>query len=987
MKTPEEKIQYKNHFFKLGQGRIIPVSDEKFWLVFWNTPRELADILDLITSYDLHTVRDQNIPNFLLLVYVLAQEIVYFADNFSPRKHLELLNCLRLLAKVTPFVLECPNYEDEIEPRLFWSKGFNPLHFLSGAGLTLDLAQSEDPEGPILGAKLATSLVKLLFTPDFTVEDKDTDGRITFWEPGIGFSGKYSAPNAIYDSNRVEVLRTLVALISGTFYDKPSEVISKGSRFLTFLVTCLPKSELLSLVCSLFNLTCRSARKPEESGLVYENTLLSELRHLCVSYSAQLLTAMLVYPIPSLSTTHFLHDNHLTNVAKPLNMVRIFFGKLCKDSELIFMASHLLNIIRTPLSSMDEKSNSKVVPSPWALEATVIMWELLQCNKHFRSTLSDRLVLKLAPYLLYNVFAFFDNPGCSNLVKMSSYFLFYLSTEDCWTQALISPMSEQVMESFPLEFRLSSLVSIRDFMIIQICTILGVIAPAGEIKISTHLQTFLMPTLVDILYNIIPVVNENVQGTNEPARRMGNENPKGGLSYHACIAVTQLLAKFSTKSFLLDSPRSSEMLALIMRSLCSAATKQPEASRMLLFTFLKNEKSYDSVWNVIYSLGNEYFYGENMKLMNVQETDENDENDEEEEQQSPLTGIPTRSSMTSPDQQSLNSTTTNEDHFPGFRDSINNSLNNSLVSVLPEEDSEEEEEDEEKTLDDALRPSPPTGMSLKAKEKLPQEASLSRAWGGNDALRIIITILIPHMKLLLKDLWTNKEESGHDNFSIVRQIELSNMLEIINLNHNQINYDFLPNTPFDKLLFQWSHLSLGWYVSTLYWNIHNGPESIRKYVRNNTSLMANITSSIAVLSRFASTWSGIGGNAPAKPQDQIIIDYVERGLCTVNIWEGTNVKLFKIKPNENDKIFNAFGLKFGNANSGNGGINEITNSLARRFSDFRTNSRSNTTVNSVYLTPEDAESRPSKRNSVSSLHSLNALNRTRSNTPRNSFSI
>lgn len=996
MKTAEEKIQFKNHFFKLGQGRIIPFSDEKYWEVFWNEPRELADVFDLLTPYDVQTIRDQNLPNILLLVHVLSLKSVAFSQNFTARKHLELLNCLRLLSKVIPFIYELPNYADEIEPRLFWSTLFNPLDFLlAGPDLTLNpTGPSIKPPGDsVLAVSLITSLVQLLLTPGFAVDRQSINltTKVTLFEPGIGGSRKYQAPNPIYDSNRVEVLRTLIALISSSFYDKPTEVISKGSRFLTFIVTSLPRTELVSLICSLFNITCRAARKPEESGLVYDNITLAELRYLCVTYSVQLLASMLVYPIPSLDTTSFLIEHNLTTSARPLNMVRIFFGKLSKDSELLFMASHLLNILKFPLQASDEGKarTSKTQPSPWALEASLILWELLQCNKRFRNTLSDRLVLKLVPYLLYHVFAFFDVPQYSNIVKVSAYFLFYISTQHSWAQALIFRMSDAVTDSFPPEFRPPHSMSTRDFSIIQICTILSSVAPDGQVQLSPDLQTFLMPTLVDILYNITSVVNKNIDGSNDTAKRMANENPYGGLSYLACNALTQLLVKLSTKSFLLAGPRNAEMLALILRALCSAATKQPAASRMLLFTFMKNEKIYNSIWSVIHSIGNEYFYGENMKLMNVREDDENlDPNDDP---QSPMFQKSfSRPPMISRDEQSITSVTTNEDHFPGFKDSVNNSLNNSMISILPEE-SEEEEIDEDKAMDEALRPPPPTGMSLKAREKLPQDSTLSQAWGGNDALRIIITILIPHIKLELKDLWSKNDDCTYDNFHIVRQIELSNLELIIELNRTQINYDFLPETPIDKLPFHWSHLSLGWYASTLYWDIYSGTETIKKFVRTNKSLINSISSSIAVLSKFASSWSGLGGgSATAGPEDQITIDYVERGLCSLNLWEATNVKLFNIKPNDNDMFFNSFGLKFGSASPNPGGVNDITNSLARRFSDFRMSSRTSVSAASTHhLTIEEQAdgARLLKRDSVSSLHSLNTLNRTRSNTPRNSLSI
>lgn len=989
MKTPEEKIHFKNHFFKLGQGRLILPSDDQYWLVFWRLPRQLGDVFDLLTPYDVHTVRDQNLPNFLLFVRVLAVKIVDLTQNFTPRKHLELLNCLRLLAKLIPFVYELPDYATEIETRLFWSQTFNPIEFLkNGPSLALEPTGFgfSEPEHQVLAVSLTNALVQLLLMPNFTIEQScvNKNTNTAFWEPGIGCLGKYQPPSPIYDSNRVDVLRALIALTSVSFYDKPTEVISKGSRFLTLLVTCLPKNHLVSLVCSLFNITCRSARKSDESGLMYENISLSQLRYLCVNYSVQLLTCMLVYPMPSLENTSFLVEFHLMPTTRPPNMARAFFGKLSKESEFLFIAAHLLNILRYPFQAPDETKarTSKLQPSPWVLEAIIILWELLQCNKNFTNAVADRLVLKLVPYLLYYVFAFFDVPQYANIVQTSAYFLFYISSQESLMQALIAPMSESVVDSLPPEFKPPHHMSTRDFSVIQICTIISLIAPVGPVKLSGHTQTFLMPTLVDILYNIIPITDQRIQGTSDPNRRMSNVNPHGGLSYAACVSLTQLLVKLSTKAVLIEKPGNGEMLAFIVRTLCSAAIKHPSASRMLLFSFLKNEKIYDSIWNVIYSLESEYFYGENMKLMNVREDEEMDPN---EDIHSPTFQksfyIPP---AMSPDQQSLSRVTTNEDHPVSLKDSLN-SLNTSNASIVAEE-SEHEVPDEEKLIFEALRPLLPTGMSLKAKEKLPQDSTLSQTWGGNDALRIIITILIPSMKQELEDLWSRNGEASLDNFFVVLQIESLDWDAIISRNRRQINYDFLPDTPVDKLSFQWSHYSLGWYASVLFWEIYNGPDTIKRFVRTEKSLIKNISSSIAVFSKFASSWSGLGGSTVNNGEDALTIDYVERGLDSNNIWESTSVKLLKFRPSDNDKLLNAFGLKFSAAS--NNAV-DITNSLARRFSDFRmTNRPPMHGVNSFSLTLEEQPdgARLSKRNSVSSLHSLNTLNRSRSNTPRNSFS-
>lgn len=984
MKTPEEKIQFKNHFFKLGQGRVMPLSDAKFWLVFWTAPHGISDIFDLLTPYDIQTVRDQNLPNFLLLVRILSTKVVELANDLTPKHHAQLINCLRFLARVLPFTFELPNYSAFIEPRLFWSSRFDPLDFSlpNNTPAMATLASGLSTEGPeLLAYKLTTSLVELLFVKDFTVGKEST-----LWEPGIGGPGKPQTPEPIFDANRTEVLRLILVLMSFSFYQKPSEVIHEGSRFATLLVTTLPRTLFVNLVCSLLNIACRSARKQKgDSGLETTDLSFLELRYTCVKLSMQLLASMFVYPMPTKKNVMFLQEHNLSDTKKPVNMVRLFFGKLSKESELSFIGSHLLGLVRVtaPQNNNDQRRAwSKARASPLALEAIIILWELLQCNKQLRSSFADRIIPKLVPTLLYYVFAFHDVALHSNLVKVSAYFLLYISSQENWVEYLVLPMPESSIEILPAEFRVKGFTSTRDFLVIQTCQILSVLTPVSGTRYSnlpTDLQNFLLPTLVEILYNVIPVVNEEVMATDDSTKSMSNINPSGGLSYQACISLTQVLVQFLSKQFILEAPRNAEMLALILRAVCCAATKYPTASRMLLFSFFKNEKTYDTMWNIIYSLENEYFSGESLKLLNVQEDDENADNDTESLSrwtETPKLGM--FDNTKSPDQFSIDSPNLGESNMNDFKSSLNSSV---ASLVLDKSDTNDEEERE---LEVALRPQPPAGMSDKAKEKFPQETPINRSWGGNDALRIIVTVLIPHLKELLGDISLKQDQIKLDNFLIVKQIEHSNFEEVVQKHKSQLNYDFLPHSPVDKLLFSWSHLSLGWYTSVLYEEVLNSTENMQAFMGSESSFMKGVSSSLAVFSKFASSWTGLGGATATDVPEDATKEYVVQGLSLVNVWKGTNLKLFRSKL-ENDKLGNAFGLKFGS----NAGVGDLTNSLVRRFSDFRTNSRASVgSINSVPSTLEDVPEglRLSKRNSVSSLHTLNTLNRSRSNTPRNSIS-
>ncbi|KAK6466003.1 protein putatively [Scheffersomyces coipomensis] len=951
MKSAEEKQRYKSHFFKLGQGRIIAADRTDFWDTLWKDPQNSDDIFELLTPFDIKTIRDQNRANFLTFIYVLCEKIVEFSNQegfpSSQLQIIQLLTCTRFLTKIIPFLYELPEYEKEIETEIFWNVEFNALKFINGVKDSSYITPANKDE--IIAVKISRALVKLLFIRGFTL---DRDQTIDLWEPGIGGASKYNSPNLIIDSNRTDILKLILTFCSYSLYQSTAHIVSSGSKFLTLFVTCVPRIELLTLVCSLTNLVCRSSRSSsDENVLVFvNNSQLTEMRHLCVTYSVELLTMMTVYPLPSSDNTKFLVANSLISSSKPYNTVRLYLGKLHKEKELIFLGSCLTNIVKHPLYVIKEpdfnliKSTSTNPPSLWATETIMLIWELIQCNKNFKSSLGQRFIPEIMISCVFNVISYHNIPSHKDLVRISSYFMLYISSDPELIQKIFEPIDLKFYESLPVNFRTNPIpITTRDFIVTHICnflTNLNLSNNGGHNDISNLLLT----THVEILYNLIEQVspNEELPHPNDNEKKLYNPNPRGGLSYSSCSAITSLITKLSTKPFLSEKKTHPELLAFLIRAVCTAIIKYPKPSRMLLFSILKNEKVYDQVWTTVYGFSNDYYNGNTLNIIDDKEEEIVDFTDSEPE---------------------LSRT-------PSFTN---------VANVGNVDDAELED------VSSALRSRPPTGMSERAKEKLPMESPLSRTWGGNDALRIILTIIIPHLKVVLKEIWSSREGSSIDSFVLVKHIEETNFDDLINSHKGQINFDFLPDTPLEALKFNWSHISLGWYMSLLYSTVYNSIDSVRIYTGNNSKIMKNISSSIASVSKITSYFM----RQDTSEQNTEVNEWVSNALTPINQWSQTSVTLFKIENSNNEGIFGR--LSGTHAVPGTpGGVNDMANHLVRRLSDFRINNSSRTSISSGLSTPiEEQEAMFSRtsRNSVTSLHSLNTLNRSRSNTPRNSISM
>ncbi|KAI5961246.1 uncharacterized protein KGF55_004171 [Candida pseudojiufengensis] len=922
MKAADEKLYFKNHFYKLGQGRIISNDDYPFWSKFWRLPTTSDDIYEIITLEDLKLVQNQNLQNYYTFVKVLSLKIIQFTkqqNEFNDSDINKLLNCIRFLCKIIPPLFALDTYKD-IEIELFWDEQGNKS----------------------LAYNLMMSLVDLLFTKGFTINSKEKGGlSLSVWEPGIGYNAKFQQPNLIIDSNRSEVLKLIICLCSTTMYYKASTAVSTGSKFLTILVSATPKKNLLTLVSSLINLVCRSSRSSiNENALYYDNINFTEIRHLCATQAFQLLTLMIVYPLPENST-------ELNDGVKPMNLARAYMGKIHKENEILFLVTSLINILRYPMVNSEDSTFGIIKnvnqPSLWAVESVILIWELIQCNKHFKEVLTKKFISEFMVILLYYIFAFHNHYNHKNLVRVCSYLLLFLSSNCSMLENLFLPMNSMLYESIPASFKLSiTPLTTRDYLVCQICTVLLNAYPLQQSYMTKPLPNLLLSTLAETLFNLIPPVSsQELKVHNDPQKKINNPNPRGGLSYQSSSLIIQLIARFSNKSFLLEKSFHLNVVALIIRAVCTAVIKYPQPSRMLLFCILKNEKIFDELWNTIFSFNEVYVRGEAIAKIVEQE----------EEVQTNVTA-------------DTNSITIKPKNFED---------NESVIS-------------EAESVEASLRPKPPSGMSTKAKEKRRKESPIGKSWEGKDSLALIITTIVPYLKTILNSIWSGTRGSSVDSFELVRKIEHADYHQLIEEHKHQIKSDLLPDTKLEQLKFNWSYISLGWYLSLLYGKIYNTTTEVKVYIGNNNKFIKNFSNSIATVSKITSSWTSFLKQDTQPVTDEKTAEWIKNSITNFNPWQGTDIKLFELQNESNDSFFANLNKISGNSHYAVPGTPGSINDMMKKFNELKVNGKT-----SPPSTPtEDQDSyfgKRSGRNSVTSLHSLNTLNRIRShNTPRNSIS-
>ena len=112
------------------------------------------DVFALLGAEDVRRIRAEHTANLSMLVNQAVKQMATFVDSPAPAYRVQALNCVRILSRVMPVLLE--NDDDGFLTSTFWS------------------AAGDDPP---LAQKLVHTLVRMCFVPGFTVGDDEHSRR------------------------------------------------------------------------------------------------------------------------------------------------------------------------------------------------------------------------------------------------------------------------------------------------------------------------------------------------------------------------------------------------------------------------------------------------------------------------------------------------------------------------------------------------------------------------------------------------------------------------------------------------------------------------------------------------------------------------------------------------------------------------------------------------------------------------------------------
>ncbi|KAJ1984078.1 hypothetical protein H4R34_000883 [Dimargaris verticillata] len=629
MGTTDSKIAFRKGIFRLSQERNLASIDE-YWTSLWTVPDSADDIFSLFTTQDMRRIRDQAPENFTTLLHKVFDHMVQLKESpvlahpaataseaapITPQAvqatTKQLLNCIRLLTRLIPFIYEAPSTPDGAT-----NVATNPL-----------LWSSPNESVKLFGDRLLAQILDLLFLAGFTVPhpEGDTTARINYciWESGIGQTQTVSTTKDLI-FHRLEVVRLLLSLLSEPMYTPAHSILATRHPAVEHIAYYSDKKVVLTLLCSLLN----TAMKYKSSGwgIPYKMKPTHDPHDLLAVHSLQILLVLLKCPenrtpgsaqgtlasvtdakspLPSepgsptsptpqeplartarslvdtpteqsekslpgtMPTSPHSHSRKLNTAGAGVGLKNMFCGciaRLHRPGDFAFLASNISRILAAVMRT--RASYFKLGTRPHhtvCQEVTMFLWSLLQTNLRFGAFLIEsEEFLPLVTAIAFFAWDGKQDPLAVGQVRMSTFLLHLFSAEPRFSERLNASFDQSVL---PTAMRIpNQQVTYADW-IIYLCYTL--------ITTTKKLHVALYPTLLIILSNMAPHLKH--------------------LSSLASEKVMRLCAIFAAPSMLLANDHHYRLLAYALETVDYVIHYQLQDNKHFLYALIRANATFEQL--------------------------------------------------------------------------------------------------------------------------------------------------------------------------------------------------------------------------------------------------------------------------------------------------------------------------------------------------------------------------------------------------------
>ncbi|KAJ3039459.1 hypothetical protein HK097_002827, partial [Rhizophlyctis rosea] len=572
MGATESKLAFRKNVFQLWEQRNIPASQEEYWSNFYKLPETAEDVFNLFAPKDIRKVRDdapENLETLLdtaiqRLTTISAKRTKLVADDAR-----DILNNARILTRILPYVFEVEN--GRLDERLFWER----------KGKENTSAEAVKTRGETL----VGLTVELLFFQGFTLPDStdpaNAGPQYAIWQQGVGASTNPPS-TAQHISNRTEILRLLLTLLSRTIYYPPAELLKSENKWGLEIVTKLDKKPLLSLLCSLLN----TAMHYDPVGwklLPYNHLLFADAQEQHVAICLQTLTALLDVYVPSapssddkgkdaaaLGSTEslaFSPDQKAEDGqgGEMGNKFCVYLSKLHRTQDFGLILDGVWRIVKNPLDSANTYLPGSQKRVSIHVETLSLFWKLLEHNEKFAAyVVESEKILVITGALVYFALQARTDPAQIGLARLSAFILHILSQYRNFGVQLNTNFDTATVGPVAKQIPLFSAGCWGDFLLLAIYTL--VTTPTRS-PLSTLQETFLI-----VMTNVSPYIKS--------------------LTVTTSNKLLSLFSSFSSPAFLVASEGNHKMCFYLLEVFNNVLGYQVAGNTQLIYSIIRHKTKF-----------------------------------------------------------------------------------------------------------------------------------------------------------------------------------------------------------------------------------------------------------------------------------------------------------------------------------------------------------------------------------------------------------
>ncbi|KIM48882.1 hypothetical protein M413DRAFT_89117 [Hebeloma cylindrosporum] len=591
-----------NGIAKLFTVRNIPAADaywEQYFILFdsasevfslitpHHAPENIATLIQVVTSRLFNSISDHTFPsstNGSMAAY--ASSFIKSA-SVSQEKNAtkEVLNCIRVLQRILPVVFEMQGESNTFEMELLWKK--EEVNEEEEAPDRPQFIIEDDEESdheatkapitepktillPSLGERLFNAMTDLLFCCGFTLpKDIQVDHHkinYVIWEKGIG-SANSLGNSTTFDSNRTEVLRLLLVLLSRQIYIPAASLFTNPSFYSLHIVQKMPRRDVLTILCSLLNTAMNSsttdtitigtiAGKLPYNHLVFKG---EDPRTTLITTCLQVLCVLLDFQ--SGSARDQVLDGQVASPTAKTNTFRYFIMKLHRTQDFEYLFEGIISIIEQQIATFKNLLPGARKSLPYITETIILFWKLIELNKKFCTfVLESEKSMDFIAYLLFYCVEIKDRPQQHGVCRAVSYIVQALSAEPAFGLRLSNPIKVQLPTKWgPVD-------TAADFIIHAVYAIVA--TTAGSL-------TSLYPSLIIALSNAAPYFKH--------------------IGVSASARLIQLFTSFSNPLFLLADEGHPRLLFFMLEVFGSVIYHHLGENPNLAYGILQSRKIFEDL--------------------------------------------------------------------------------------------------------------------------------------------------------------------------------------------------------------------------------------------------------------------------------------------------------------------------------------------------------------------------------------------------------